>query len=680
MNQSVKTLLFVAAAAVSVAVAAGTYYSSKPVDIADFSDVGDMFYPKFTDPQEATGLRVAAYNEATGKTEVFKVENRDGLWQIPSHHNYPADGKEMLSKTAASMIGVIREALVERTKAAHKRYKVLDPLDDDLAGTEGRGDRITLYQGNDVLVDFIVGNKAPNSDSIYYVRRADEDRIYTADLGNFRVSTKFSDWIEKDILEVNPDDVRELIINRDYVDEVQGRLIRGGTDALSRKSDTDPWTLEGLDAQKEKVNESNVGALVRSLRDLKIVGVRKKPAALIAGLKSQGEGFALNQFDQLDLQRKGIFLAGGRFVYNEGKVNVGTSDGVLYELGFGEEFIGSEVDIEVGGEPSPAEEAKELEKEEAAADPAQSAEGEKKDEEKKEEKDEKKEENSDSLKPGQKKSRYLFVMAYFDKSLLGPEPTPPVAPEKPADVEKAEAEKSKNTSQDEAEKKDAKEEKQEAAEQAPSEEAKDAEKPTEEKAADAEKPDPQKEYEKALKEYELQKEAYEAQKKKYDEDLAAGQKRVAELNARFADWYYVISEDAFERLKLKREDLVQEVTPEKSDETDENKEKPADDAATPSSDTTPETATPSDAPSAESAPAMKDQAESKGEPAPAEKEEKKADGAGEAKAPTPDQPAKEPSGEKPADAEKPEGGDKPAEKPAEPAADAPKPESEPAPQ
>ena len=29
-----------------------------------------------------------------------------------------------------------------------------------------------------------------------------------------------------------------------------------------------------------------------------------------------------------------------------------------------------------------------------------------------------------------------------------------------------------------------------------------------------------------------------------------------ELNARFADWYYVISDDSFKKLRLKRQDLL----------------------------------------------------------------------------------------------------------------------------
>ncbi len=35
-----------------------------------------------------------------------------------------------------------------------------------------------------------------------------------------------------------------------------------------------------------------------------------------------------------------------------------------------------------------------------------------------------------------------------------------------------------------------------------------------------------------------------------------GRKKVEELNARFADWYYVISAGSFEKLHLSRKDLV----------------------------------------------------------------------------------------------------------------------------
>jgi hypothetical protein len=36
----------------------------------------------------------------------------------------------------------------------------------------------------------------------------------------------------------------------------------------------------------------------------------------------------------------------------------------------------------------------------------------------------------------------------------------------------------------------------------------------------------------------------------------AAKKRVAELNARFADWYYIVSDTEFQRLKIELVDLV----------------------------------------------------------------------------------------------------------------------------
>jgi len=567
MNQTAKTLIFAVVAVASVAVAAGTYYSNKPADIADFSDVGDKFYPGFEDPAVATALRVAAYNETAGKTEVFKVENRDGLWQIPSHHNYPADGKDRLGKTAASIIGVTRQALIERSKAAQRRYQVLDPLDTEVSGTEGRGDRITLYKGDDVLVDFIVGRKVENSPSLYYVRRADEDRIYTADLGNLQVSTKFGDWIEKDILQVQSADVRELLVSRYYVDEAQGKVVQEGQIEMKREDGNTPWNLQDLKPESEKLKLAEVNSLLQSLEELKIVGVRKKPDALIAGLKSKDGKISIDPFIARDLQQKGVFISkGGEFVYNEGKVNVGTQAGVLYELGFGEEFSGSELDIEIGGQVSPAEEARELEKAEAGSsadaadkkaendskeDKADAADKKKEDADN-EDQETKKADEDDADKPGTRKSRYLFVTVYFDKSLIGDAPKAPVAPEKPKPAEKEADKKTPEKKDSDAPKADQK--------------AEDAKPAAEEKAAEKQ-PDPQAEYEKALKEYELQKEVYEAKKKDYAEKIKAGEKRVAELNSRFADWYYVISEDLFDKLKLKREALVEPVTPEKTDDT-----------------------------------------------------------------------------------------------------------------
>ena len=43
-----------------------------------------------------------------------------------------------------------------------------------------------------------------------------------------------------------------------------------------------------------------------------------------------------------------------------------------------------------------------------------------------------------------------------------------------------------------------------------------------------------------------------------DEALKKVNQQVAELNARFADWYYIISEDEYKKIHLGRSDLIKE--------------------------------------------------------------------------------------------------------------------------
>jgi len=123
-----------------------------------------------------------------------------------------------------------------------------------------------------------------------------------------------------------------------------------------------------------------------------------------------------------------------------------------------------------------------------------------------------------------KVQRYLFVTTQLAPSILktpdlepepaGPEPTVDAA--KKADEGKAE---------------------------------KSEEKPEEGKAAIV---DPQQaERERIKKENERKMNAYRDQRKK-------AETRVADLNARFADWYYVVSEDVYKKIRLNRSDFVKE--------------------------------------------------------------------------------------------------------------------------
>jgi hypothetical protein len=139
--------------------------------------------------------------------------------------------------------------------------------------------------------------------------------------------------------------------------------------------------------------------------------------------------------------------------------------------------------------------------------------------------------------------RYLFVTTQVARSVLAPpqlepEPAGP-EPAKPAAAEKSDGDKQNASKQDDAKAGDSKAGDSKA----------DDEKSDEPKPAIV---DPQQaERERIKKENQRKMDAYHDQKKKAEQ-------RVSELNARYADWYYVVSEDVYKKLHLVRADIVKD--------------------------------------------------------------------------------------------------------------------------
>ncbi|MBX3449060.1 MAG: DUF4340 domain-containing protein [Planctomycetaceae bacterium] len=496
MSEAQRTGLFVGVAALSVVIAVMAAPST-PKPPAEFADVGTPFFPEFEDPLAATALEVVGYSEDTAEARIFRVEFKDGVWKIPSRFNYPADGKDRLGKTATSMLGIKKESLAGRLEAEHEEFGVIDPMSESTA-LKGRGQRIKL-QGpdNKTFADIIVGKQVPGRSGFYYVRRADEKPTYIAKL-DLSLSTKFADWIETDLLKLDGNRLTGINIDKYSVDLDQGRIVGRDPSELTRKSSSDPWKLDGIDEATEEVNADEVRKLVNALDDLKIMGVRTKPVKLSRDL-ALDEGIQLNAAIAADMQSKGYFFAkspegGQQLVSKEGEVIARTDQGVVYDLRFGDVFNGTEEEIELGFTKSEGSDDKKDD-------------GEKKADE----------------KPAVEttKSRYLFVTAHFDENLIGDKPAEPVKPTEPSD---------------------------EAAE---SEEPADALAATNTPAGD-----PKTQYEAALKKYEADKAAYEGELASWNAKKEEGEKKVKELNARFAEWYYVISAENFDNLSQGRASLV----------------------------------------------------------------------------------------------------------------------------
>jgi hypothetical protein len=451
MSETRKTLLFGAAAIVLVLIT--VLSAPKQVTPDAFSDLGESFFPEFTDPNAATTLEVIEFDEQTGEAKPFKVTFSDGRWTIPSHYSYPADGQDRLARTAAGLIGITKDDFRTDNVADHAACGVIDPLDETVVELAGRGKRVTVKSDNGlVLADLIVGRSYEDREGFHLVRVPGQKRVYGS-LMDLDISTKFADWIEADLLKVEKDKISRIVLKDYSIDERTGRLNQRDELAIWKEMD-DSWSAAGIGEDKE-VDKYKMGNLTRALDELTIVGVRPKPAGLTASLTQSAEGISINTSDMLSLQSKGYYFAkDGRLLSNEGELQATTSGGVVYTLRFGEVVYGTGEAVSAGtGDAGGA------------------------------------------TGPGE--NRYLFITTSFNPDMF-PEP------DKPAHTDFLEKPDSLWTPDD------------------------------------------------------YQMKSLQVAHDSWESDLEAGRQLSEELNARFANWYYVISAESFDKVHLTRADVLKD--------------------------------------------------------------------------------------------------------------------------
>lgn len=580
MTETARTITFVAVALAS-AVAAWFVTPSvemTPAQLAGASE-GKQFFPDLLDANDPTSITVVAWDDALAARKQFKVEFKNGLWTIPSHHGYPADGAKKLAETANSLIGIKRDKFKSNSEQDHEQLGVVDPLDTDGKKLKGRGQRLTLTKGETALADLIIGKKVRDQEGYYYVRLPSEKSTYTAKL-NINLSTKFADWIETDLLKVSRDELTQISIDDYTLDADPNLPVVSDVTTLEKPKPTDTaWKLQGLDEATEELETAKVNDLVNTLDELKLVGVRQKQKGINADLTFDREvvqnrlilqalvedlgmrGFEVRQ-DRNNPEKARLYARGGELLAT-------TNKGVEYTLRFGDVFSGDESEIEVGGAEKKAE-------------------GEKKDDEK---------EGADKAaeKTTGSQSRYLFISARFDEARLGAEPEKPTPPEglpadvaadveklfqkKPARVAPGKGEKDDKPDAESAEgpAKGAKKEEEcvadddvvdEQSDKTQSEKGREEDKPQVEPAAppkvenEAGQTEAAKAEQPSLadlkRQYRTLWERFDADQKAHEEKVKQGKEKASELNLRFGDWYYVISADSYKKLHQTRKDLVKQ--------------------------------------------------------------------------------------------------------------------------
>ena len=313
---------------------------------SDFVDLGERFFPSFEDPEEAMSLEIIEFDEATAEAIPFRVQNENGIWTIPSHHDYPADGQDRLAQTAAGVMLLEKDDFRSENVADHSALGVVDPLDEGAVSLIGRGRRVTVKASGDrVLADLVIGRQVPDREGSYFVRVPGQKRVYVSQLG-VDISAQFGDWIERDLLLMDRNRVDEAVLEDYTINERTLQVDRRGRLALSKVEGE--WTAEGL-GSGEEVDSFGVNELLRSADELEIVGVRPKPEGIAGTLT--GDVAGVSNADILSLQSRGYYLTqGGSLLSNEGEVRLETDEGIRYTLRFGEVVYGRDEDVSAGSE------------------------------------------------------------------------------------------------------------------------------------------------------------------------------------------------------------------------------------------------------------------------------------------------------------------------------------------
>ena len=567
MNENKKTLVFLVVAAACLALALFTNPTQR--DPSDNTNrMGQALFESF-DPRDATGIEIVEIDEENLEAKSIEVAQTPKGWFIrrPGKPDYPANADNQVKDVSTILFDLRIIDQAAEGAGEHAKFGVVDPTKGQ-PGDSGIGKMIALKNSSGSnLAQLIIGNEVEGLSSTRFVRKPDENSVYRVEIQNVGdVSTKFVDWVEKDFLDLDKWNVQRVTLDNYEVNLAQGQLNRQNPPFVLDYADSE-WKLSGSPlTDQEELNKEKLDGMKDAFDDLEIIDVERKPEILVSNLKQGNEFFSnlkdgKNQAVVQSLQQKGFYTVAvqnpkgetvPKVVSNKGEILVGMKDGVEYVLRFGEIYRGSEEDENATGDSRyiyafARVNEQLLEQPSLQAVPAPLVEEKpapaKKEDAKKEEENKPVEEEGKKGPEGQEGKQSPPPPAAPPgppPNFIPPSPPPGIAPPPPPPVAQnpvaietlAVDTNASSTGGD-------------------SEFAK--------KKADRDAEIARIQAENARKQQEFKSKVAEAQK------------RVNELNEELAGWYYVISNEVYEKIRLERKDFVQAKEPEEGEKPEEVK-------------------------------------------------------------------------------------------------------------
>lgn len=504
-SETTKTLMFVGVAVLSLAVA----FFTRPPKVSSKMDdeVGTVLFEELSDPAAASGLEVVSYNEELAELKRFKVEQQEkGIWVIPSYDKYPADAQDRLVSAATMFTDLEVIRVASENAADHATLGVLEPDADEInVGDEGVGTLVNVFgSGSKKLASLIIGKQVKGSDDQHFVRRPGKSRVYQVKIDPSQLSTKFEDWIETDLLKVSSWDVDSVTI-RDYSMEarqtLQGYLVSEERrfDLKTSQKDNE-WQLDSLTEyanNEPRPTQLEAGEELKKDRLDTLKNSLSELKIVDVERKPKGLGADLRADKSFTEDMENIASLASRGFYalqgEDGSVDLRSGDGeLIVDTKDGVQYV-----LRFGKIAGLA--------------------------------DTEEVDDEGEVKTESSLNRYMFVSVKLNEDKF-PQPELQPLPEGADTLEAASdgEEKDDDSTEDDA---------------------------TETEADDEGEDEKKSDNELALQVEQIKK----ANQRLIDErndKITAAKKKVAELKYRFADWYYVVPDDVFKKLRLRRDDVI----------------------------------------------------------------------------------------------------------------------------
>lgn len=226
-------------------------------------------------------------------------------WLVKNHAAYPAD---------VGWVRIFLLQLANLDKAEKKTNQVSNHNLLDLGDNTKNTKRIEiyLYQDEKPLANIIVGRHRFSRAGEYaetYIRYNEQDQVWLVKGALDRVSPKFTDWIDRNILDIQNDRIKEIAIHHPDGETVQAKREKPGAETLQ---------LVNILKGKNTASELVVTRLSTMLENISINAVH---AAGSFNWDEQYSRVVLSTFDGLHVNAKVLLRDGMGYVHFSAKAD-----------------------------------------------------------------------------------------------------------------------------------------------------------------------------------------------------------------------------------------------------------------------------------------------------------------------------------------------------------------------